>query len=96
MEKKIKVYKFWADWCAPCRMLTPIFEKAAEKYKENLDFESINAEEQEDFAMYLKVRSLPTIVMYDPNTKAEISRISGLLSFDKLCKWTDEAYASVG
>jgi thioredoxin 2 len=96
MKKKIKVYKFWASWCAPCKMLAPIFASAAEEYSKKLDieFEEINAEEHDDLASWFKVRRVPTIIMYDPNTKKEISRLVSLVPPKALGKWIEESYAS--
>lgn len=52
---------FWADWCQPCRTLTPILQKLAERYAGAFVLAKINADEQQMLAMEFGVRSLPTI-----------------------------------
>lgn len=55
---------FWADWCAPCRELTPILEKLAEEYRGAFHLLKINTDEQQLLAQQLAVRSLPTVKLF--------------------------------
>lgn len=59
--KKVKLYKFYADWCMPCKQQTKILEQ------EPLSVEliSVNVEEQEELASKFGVRSLPTLILVD-------------------------------
>lgn len=54
---------FWADWCGPCRMLTPTFERLAEKYGDKVTFAKVNVDELPDIANKFAVRSIPTLVL---------------------------------
>lgn len=53
----------WADWCAPCKQLTPILEKLAEEYQGNFQLAKVNADQQQELTASLGVRSLPTIIL---------------------------------
>lgn len=53
----------WADWCAPCKQLTPILQKLAEDYKGAFVLAKVNADEQQELAGSLGVRSLPTVIL---------------------------------
>ena len=57
------VIDFWAEWCGPCRMLTPVFKKAAEKFKEKVLFLKINTEELPSIARYFQVSSIPDVIL---------------------------------
>ena len=59
---KTVLIDFYADWCAPCRMLAPIIEEIA---KENADIKvgKINVDEQPQLASAFKVSSIPMIVV---------------------------------
>lgn len=59
--KKVKLYKFYADWCAPCKFQTSIFEKDPL----NIELVSVNVEENEDLAKKFGVRNLPTLILVD-------------------------------
>ncbi len=53
---------FWAAWCGPCRMLSPIVDAAAEK-AENARVGKINVDEQPELAEKFGIMSIPTLVV---------------------------------
>jgi putative thioredoxin len=53
----------WADWCAPCKQLTPVLEKLAEEYKGAFRLAKVNADQQEQLTASLGVRGLPTVIL---------------------------------
>ncbi|WP_152205254.1 thioredoxin [Marinobacter changyiensis] len=53
----------WADWCAPCKQLTPVLEKLANDYKGGFMLAKVNADEQQELSGSLGVRSLPTVIL---------------------------------
>ena len=61
-EKPVLV-DFWAEWCSPCRMLAPTFEKLAEKYGDQIEFAKVNVDEVPELANHFAVRSIPTLVL---------------------------------
>jgi putative thioredoxin len=54
---------FWADWCGPCKTLTPILEKIAAEYGGAFLLAKVNADEQQMIAQQFGVRSLPTVMV---------------------------------
>ncbi|MCF1184912.1 thioredoxin [Marichromatium gracile] len=55
---------FWADWCAPCRMLMPLLTGLAERYAGRFLLAKVNTEEEQTLAAQFGVRSLPTVRLY--------------------------------
>lgn len=51
----------WADWCQPCQTLTPVLERLVAEYQGRFILAKINADEQQNLAAQLQVRSLPTL-----------------------------------
>ena len=54
---------FWASWCGPCRMLSPIVDKIAEEYPE-YKVGKVNVDEQEALVAAFGVMSIPTLVVF--------------------------------
>ena len=55
---------FWADWCAPCKMLMPVLASLAEEYQGQFLLVKVNSDENQDLAMQYGVRSLPTVKVF--------------------------------
>ena len=53
---------FYADWCGPCKTQDPILDELQEEY-ENVEFEKVNVDEEQDVANEYQVRSLPTLII---------------------------------
>ena len=54
---------FWADWCQPCRTLTPLLTRLAQEYRGGVIIAKINADAEQALASHFRVRSLPTVMM---------------------------------
>lgn len=57
----IEIVKFWATWCWPCKMITPILKEIWEEYGYN--YTEVNIEEEPELTQYKWVTSIPTIVI---------------------------------
>lgn len=53
---------FYAGWCAPCKVLSPILDEIAEEYYGSIDVYKVNTETEEELAAVFHVRSIPTLL----------------------------------
>jgi thioredoxin len=56
------VIDFYADWCAPCKMVAPILEELGEEYKDKLDIYKVDTEDQQELSSIFGIRSIPSIL----------------------------------
>lgn len=57
------IIDFYADWCGPCRSMSPIIDEIAEEMADKITVGKINVDENQDLAMEYGVMSIPTIVI---------------------------------
>ena len=57
--------EFWAEWCGPCKMMKPIFEKVASSNQSDVKMYTLNIDNNHEIAVSLGVRSIPTIKMFN-------------------------------
>lgn len=55
---------FWAEWCGPCRALTPILEEIAEQVGDSAIIAKVNVDENPNLAQKFNVRGIPTIIFF--------------------------------
>jgi thioredoxin 1 len=55
---------FWADWCAPCKMIAPIVEDLAEEYDGRVKFAKLDVDSNPQTAMSYGVRGIPTLLIF--------------------------------
>ncbi len=58
------VVDFYADWCGPCRMVSPIIEQLSKEYSGRVKFAKVNTDENPDIAMRYGIMSIPTIIIF--------------------------------
>ena len=76
---------FWAEWCGPCKMLSPILEDVLEELKEKIKVVKVNLDENQDLAMKYSVRSIPSLLLF---SKGElIDTKIGLSPKDDIVSW---------
>ena len=73
----VEVKKFYADWCGPCKVLTPLMENVKTKFS-SVNFENIDIEKDYEIAQKYHVRSVPTVII-EKNGK-EVERFVGVQS----------------
>lgn len=56
------VVDFWAEWCGPCRMLTPIVEELAEQFADKVIIGKCNVDDNNDISMKFGIRNIPTVI----------------------------------
>jgi putative thioredoxin len=61
-QTKLVILGFWAEWCGPCKALTPVLEKVAGEYADKgVVLAKINVDEEQFIAAQFQVRSIPTV-----------------------------------
>jgi thioredoxin 1 len=80
----MKLLKFYAEWCGPCKGLSKIIDGAKDKI--NIAIEEYDIDNEMMMAQEYKVRSVPTMVLVD-DTGAEIKRQVGMVSEEKLLEF---------
>ena len=55
---------FWASWCGPCRMMSPVVDRVAEEYDGKLAVGKLNIDDETDAAIAMGVSSIPTLVLF--------------------------------
>ncbi len=55
---------FWASWCGPCKMLSPVVDELAKQYEGKVKVGKINVDEQPRLAMNYSVQSIPTLLLF--------------------------------
>lgn len=64
---------FWASWCGPCKMLSPVISELAEEYEGKVKVGKVNVDEEPELAATFKVASVPTVVLFKDGEIAETS-----------------------
>ena len=79
-EKELTVLDFWAPWCAPCRMLSPIIDELSKDNENNekINIAKVNVDENKASAVKYGIRGIPTVLFIKGGNV--VDRVSGLKS----------------
>lgn len=80
---------FWAEWCGPCRMLTPVLEQVSAEYEGKVKILKLNVDENSDTPSKFGVRGIPTMIIFEGG-EAKATKV-GALSKAQLTAWIDES-----
>jgi thioredoxin len=88
-SKRLVVVDFWAEWCGPCKVLTPLIEKVSTDY--DMDFVKINVDDCHELAEAFNIKSIPTLLIF--NNSEPLAQVSGLMTETDLRLQLDYAIA---
>ena len=78
---------FWAEWCGPCKMMAPAFEKAAVALEPNVRLAKLNTENEQQIARDYGIRSIPTLILFKDGK--EVARQSGAMMGGQIEQWVN-------
>ena len=78
---------FYADWCGPCKMLSPVIENIASS-RDNIKVAKVNVDELNDIARSYSVMSIPTLILFKNGTM--VDKKIGFMSESLLNDWINE------
>jgi thioredoxin 1 len=79
---------FWAEWCAPCKALTPAVEAVAEMYASRASVVKMNIDNNPSVAQRYGIRGLPTMILFKGGREEE--RIVGAIGKEKIARMLDK------
>ena len=79
------IVDFWAEWCGPCKMLTPILEELSNEMKNEINIVKVNLDENQDLAMKYSIRSIPTLLLFKEGHLIDTK--VGLLPKNEIVTW---------
>jgi len=75
-KNRLVLVDFWANWCAPCRMMAPVLNEVATELEGSSHVGKVNIEQYQSLAQKFQVRNIPTLILFK-NGK-EINRFVGV------------------
>jgi thioredoxin 1 len=68
----IMLVDFWAPWCGPCRMVSPIIEQLSREYSGRVAFGKVNVDENQRIAASFGIQSIPTLMIFKGSKAVDI------------------------
>lgn len=68
------IVDFYADWCGPCKMVSPILDELADEYKGKVDIYKVNTEKEQELAAVFGIRSIPSILFIPQNGQPQMAQ----------------------
>ena len=79
---KLVLVDFWAEWCGPCKQISPRLEELANKYSENLTVCKVNVDENRELAIEYNKRSIPALIIFKSGEM--VDSLIGAVSLEEL------------
>src|SRR3954462_5531260 len=86
------VVDFWAPWCGPCRIVSPVVEELSKDYNGSIRFVKLNTDDNEQSAMQFGIQVLPTLVIFKDGR--EVNRLIGFSPKEQLKRQIDRSLSA--
>ena len=63
-DGKLVIVDFWATWCGPCRMLSPLLDEVEEEMADKITVVKVNVDDADEIAMRYRIMSIPTLLFF--------------------------------
>ena len=63
-DEKLVIVDFWAVWCGPCRMLSPVLDEIEEEMSDRISVVKVNVDDADEIAMRYRIMSIPTLLFF--------------------------------
>ena len=63
-SEKLVIVDFWATWCGPCRMLSPLLDEVEEEMADKIEVVKVNVDDADEVAMRFRIMSIPTLLFF--------------------------------
>ena len=63
-DSKLVIVDFWAVWCGPCRMLSPILDEVEEEMPDQITVVKVNVDDADEIAAQYRIMSIPTLIFF--------------------------------
>ncbi|NEQ36291.1 MAG: thioredoxin [Okeania sp. SIO3I5] len=63
---------FWAPWCGPCRMVTPVVDEISQQYEGKIKVVKLNTDENPNIASQYGIRSIPTLMIFKGGQRVDM------------------------
>ena len=83
LTNDLTLVDFYATWCGPCRMLSPVLEEVTE-----IDVIKLDVDEERELSLQYKINVVPTLILL--KDKKEVSRKQGYMDLDELNNWINQ------
>ena len=64
VSEKLVIVDFWATWCGPCRMLSPLLDEVEEEMADKVTVVKVNVDDADEIAMRFRIMSIPTLLFF--------------------------------
>ncbi|QFP78959.1 thioredoxin [Latilactobacillus graminis] len=92
-NQPLVILDFWADWCTPCRIMTPMITELHEQFGQQFGLGTVDVEDQAVLAEQYAIQSVPTLLIFKKGQATE--KVTGAFPKEKLKRYLDKKLAEI-